>query len=96
MEVPTPTEKMKAIRPNGSQDKRVTVFVQWLTGIIGAGAVSAIIWCGSHLMAAERITDIHTNEIKAIQDRASEDRAATRDQLREVLQKLDRLVERVR
>ncbi len=99
MEVETPSALMRAIKPNPPSDswrKDKRRAVSWATGVLAAACVAGVCWTGTHVISAENVNDRQTIQIKALEERAQEDRSAIRESQKETSNKLDRIMELIK
>lgn len=103
MEVPTPPNAHPALRPTEpyakpteryAKDKRAVI--QWATGVIATAAIAGVGWVSTHVLAAESVNNQQEIRIKAVEERAAEDRASIERKLDKQSEKLDRIMERIK
>lgn len=91
MEVPTPTRQMPAIRGESyTKDKRD--IVRWVTGVLASAAIAGVGWVGTHVVGAEQVNAVQTQQIQTGAERINE----VREQNRRIEDKVDRVLEQLR
>jgi hypothetical protein len=96
MEIPTPPGAHRALRTTESWSKDKKQIFTWITGVLASAAVAGVGWAGTHILATESVNAQQDIRIRAVEDRAQEDRNVIREQLREQSDKLDRIMERIK